>query len=207
MSDVTDWATIVVTGGLGVAGFWVANSIKLRRRTELEVAAISRRWDAYERFFSATKPAAPIRDVSKGDDEEVLSESDREKLHDALATWWFDEGGGMLLGEPSRSIYFIAKGNLVCDDNALTPTSARNWIAGQSNRTIGRSELAIRQLSLLRSAMRADLGIIGRPYGKPLDDVDRDFLRSAGVKLWEPPWWTGRWRDWVVERLFAPRRH
>jgi hypothetical protein len=127
MSDVTDWASIVVTG---VAGFWVANSIKLRRRTELEAAAISRRWDAYERFFSATKPAAPIRDVSEG--AEVLSEPDREKLHDALATWWFDEGGGMLLGEPSRSLYFNAKGNLVCDDDAVTPESAREWIASES---------------------------------------------------------------------------
>ena len=203
MSVVTDWATIVVTAGVGVAGFWVANSIKRRRRTELEVEAVSRRWDGYAQFFRATKPATPIRNVRGG--EEILSEAARKDLHDDLSRWWFEDGGGMVLGEPSRSIYFIAKQNLVCPNETLTPPSARRLVtmelAKGSNHAEVRSRLAIRQFSLLRMSMRADLGIMVRPYERPLDAFDRDFLRAAGVELWRRPWWTGGRREWLRERL------
>jgi hypothetical protein len=194
----SDWAQVAVTGVLGVSAFWVANSLKLRRRTELEVKAIDRRWDAYKLFWSTTKPAAPMRD---GPGDDALSGDDRQALHAALASWWFDHGGGMLLGEPTRTIYFLAKHNLACDDDELRPPSlvARVQAAGDS--TKARSDLSIRQLSLLRTAMRADLGIIGRPYGTPLEDSDREFLRLAGARLWERPWWTGGWRSWLQARL------
>lgn len=75
----------------------------------------------------------------------------------------------------------------------------------QPDNAIARSDLAIRQLSLLRTAMRADLGIIGRPYGQSLDPVDRAFLRSAGVRLWERPWWSGGRHDWILQRLSISR--
>jgi hypothetical protein len=201
--SAADWADIVVTAGLGLAAFWVGNSLKLRRRTELEVVAIGKRWAVYEEFWSATKPAAPIR---SGVEDEILSPQARSELHTALADWWFDKGGGMVLGEPTRSIYFAAKHNLVCDLDELEPRSLREHVTRAGDIERARSELSIRELSLLRTAMRADLGIVGRPYGRSLEPIDREFLRHAGARLWERPWWTGDWRTWVVERLIARRR-
>ena len=115
-----------------------------------------------------------------------------------------------MLGEPTRSLYFIAKRNLVCTDETLTPPSASRFVATElslgNDHAEVRSRLAIRQFSLLRMSMRADLGIMVRPYEKPLDAVDRDYLRAAGVELWRRPWWTGGRREWLRERLRHRRR-
>jgi hypothetical protein len=191
-----------VTAGLGAAGLAVANSLKLRRRAERESAAIERRWDAYQGLWTATMDAAPMRRERQA----VLSEQDREKLYDALTKWWFEGGGGMILGEPARSLYLAAKQNLVCADEALKPPSAAEYVMAATDRHRARSALTTRQLSLLRTAMRADLGIVGRPYGKRLDDLDRDFLRSQGTRLWEHPWWSGSRREWLRERIAAARQ-
>jgi hypothetical protein len=94
--NFADWAGIVVTAGVGVAGFWLANSLKLRRRAEQETTAVEKRWDAYRGFWRATEPAAPIRQ-----DMEPLSETN--SIHAALTKWWFEETGGMLLGSPTQS--------------------------------------------------------------------------------------------------------
>jgi hypothetical protein len=96
--NFADWAGIVVTAGVGVAGFWLANSLKLRRRAEQETTAVEKRWDAYRGFWRATEPAAPIRQ-----DMEPLSETKRNSIHAALTKWWFEETGGMLLGSPTQS--------------------------------------------------------------------------------------------------------
>jgi hypothetical protein len=196
--SAADWANIVVTAGLGVAGFWLANSLKLRRRAEQESTAVAKRWEAYKGFWKATERAAPIRP-----DATPISEADRGGIHAGLTTWWFKESGGMLLGSPARELYFTAKNNLICPDDKLEPESVAVSVARREDREAARSELAIRQLSLVRTAMRADLGINARPYGRALDDLDRAFLRSAGVRLWERPWWNGSWREWLVERLRA----
>ncbi|HVR13431.1 MAG TPA: hypothetical protein VMS41_06605, partial [Gaiellaceae bacterium] len=61
-----------------------------------------------------------------------------------------------------------------------------------------RSEHVTRQLSLLRSAMRADLEVYGKPWGKPLDDLDREFLyacRVAGWRVQRTP--EERWRSLI----------
>ena len=201
--SVADWTNIVVTAGLGVAGFWLANSLRLRRRAEQEITAVQKRWDVYKGFWKATEPAAPIRP-----NESPLSEADRISIHEALLHWWFEESGGMLLGSPTRELYFIAKRNLVHLDEELEPESLATYITGTAKheREKVHSELAVRQLSLVRTAMRKDLGIITRPYYPELNQQDRYFLLSAGVRLWERPWWTGSWRVWIVERLRAARQ-
>jgi hypothetical protein len=199
---VSDWADVAVTAGLGAAGLAVANSLRLRRRAERESTAIERRWDAYQGLWKASMDAAPMRREPGA----VLSEQDRAKLYDELTTWFFEEGGGMILGEPARSLYLTAKQNLVCADEALTPRSAAEYVLAASDREKARSKIATRQLSLVRTAMRADLGIMGRPYGGGLSERDRDFLRSQGVHLWERPWWNGSKREWLRERIAGARQ-
>jgi hypothetical protein len=201
MSTV-EWASVAVTGGLGLTGYWVASSLRLRRRTELESAAIERRWDAYKHVWKETQAAAPMRNLDPG---VPLPAAARAKIYDALTTWWFAEGGGMLLGDPTRQIYLTAKHNLTCPDAELRPAEVATYVCAQPDPEAARSALAIRQLSLLRTAMRADLGIVAGVYGPDLDARDRAFLRHARAPLWKQPWWTGRWRDWPRERIAARR--
>ena len=116
-----------------------------------------------------------------------LTETDRMTLYDTLTKWFWDEGGGMVLGEPSRTIYLRAKENLRLPDSELWRPSVAATVRQDANSEIARSRLARRQLSLLRTAMRADLGIVGRPYGRPPSPADKEFLRLAGTRLWQPP--------------------
>lgn len=201
--SVVEWADVVVTGGLGVTGFWIASSIRLRRRAELESAAIERRWDAYKRVWTKTQAAAPMRDLEAG---VPLSAPARRETFDAFTDWWFAEGGGMLLGDPTRTIYLTAKRNLTCADADLEPEQIAEHVCQEPDRESARSALAVRQLSLLRTAKRADLGIVASVYGEKLTPPDQAFLRHAGAPLWKRPWWTGRWRDYLTERRAARKR-
>ena len=47
-----------------------------------------------------------------------------------------------------------------------------------------RGERAIEQLSLLRTRMKADLGVFGIHYGGGLRDTDKSFLKDCGELLW-----------------------
>ena len=58
--------------------------------------------------------------------------------------------------------------------------------AEEANRQHGL--LVQRQLSLLRTQLKSDLVIYGRPYGSPLNDEDRAFLTACGVDLNVKPW-------------------
>jgi hypothetical protein len=202
--STADVAGVATPAVVALVGLWVANSLKRRRQAELESEAIKRRFDVYDLFWAATKVAAPLRQ-----DPRILTEEDRRRVFDALGKWWFDKGG-MLLGSPTRELYFAAKNNLICPDNELRPLSVAAYVAAEKAKGEDgdrlRSELAINQLSLVRNSMRADLGIITRPYAGQLTLMDRDLLRSAGVHLWERPWWTGSWREWLFERSSAVTR-
>jgi hypothetical protein len=191
-------ADIAVPIIVALVGLWVANSLKLRRRAEREIEAIRQRFATYDQFWTATRLAAPLRDS-----QQALTSQDRADLHKTLGEWWFERKGGMLLGSPTRELYLMAKNNLICPVEELKPASAAEFVGRDPEKDQARSQLAIRQLSLVRNSMRADLGIVTRPYGKTLEKVDRDFLRLGGVRLWERPWWTGSWRQWLLERFRA----
>jgi hypothetical protein len=198
---MSDWIGIVATIVLGGVGLYLAHSVSRQARVTRETEAIKKRFTVYSELWKATKRAAPMNE-KLGD--EPLSHEDRRELYNTLTTWFWDKDGGMVLGEPSRTIYLNAKKNLRERDGGLWPASARAWVmepTQEADRERRCSELAHRQLSLLRTAMRADLGIIGRVYSKPPDEVDKDFLRRSGVRLWKRPWWDGTLRGWVVARV------
>ncbi len=196
--SVADWISIAVTVALTVAGLWLANSLSRKARAELQLAAVRRRFEVYPELWTATKGAAPMAEVI-GD--QSLTQENRNDLYDTLTTWFWDKGGGMLLGEPSRTIYLRAKENLKLPPEKIWPQTVAEKISAAVDQELARSQLARRQLSLLRTAMRADLGIVGRPYGGLLTTEDKDFLRAAGARLWQRPWWDGSPRTWVAERL------
>ena len=141
---------------------------------------------------------AEVVDPARG-----LTQANLDDLYTQLDRWFWDQGGGTYLGEPSRTIYLRAKENLRRRDEDLWPDSARDRVrrVPPDRRAHVRSALARRQLSLLRTAMRADLGIYGRAYRGGLTEDDKDFLRRSGARLWRRPWWDGTVRGWAGELL------
>jgi hypothetical protein len=178
MAGAADWASVAVTLALGLAGFAVARNI--RREVRLRLA--ERRLMAYERLWALMRPASPVG--------EPLDATGRESLHGAFTDWYFANGDGMLLERVSRSVYFEAKDNLIRPVGRVTPAVSRERLerlaGGAQERARGR--LAQRQLSLLRTQLKGDLAIFGRPYGPTLGSEDRAFLEHCGVKLKRRPW-------------------
>lgn len=201
--SAADWANVAVPAALTVATLWLANSIRRRARAERELTTIAKRFETYPKLWRATRAAAPMAEVV---DDERLSTFERKRLYDTLTEWFFDDAGGMLMGEPTRTIYLRAKENLQLEHGKLWPDSVAKHVTDAEDQELARSQVARRQLSLLRSAMRADLGIIGKPYGSQLDPRDRDFLRASGARLWKRPWWNGDVRLWLKEFALGRRR-
>jgi hypothetical protein len=46
----------------------------------------------------------------------------------------------------------------------------------------------VRQFSLLRTAMRADIALYTTPWGSPLTEDDVAFLLACGVDVGREPW-------------------
>lgn len=178
MATAASWASVAVTLILGVAGFVVARNVNKDFRLRLA----ERRLAAYERLWALMRPASPY--------SQPLNEEGRRRLHESFTDWYFCNGDGILLDHSSRSMYFGAKDNLVCQLEGLTPERSRQRLM-QLNDTdldLQRGRLAQRQLSLLRAKLRADLTVYGQPYGHELDDEDREFLEYYGVDIHRKPW-------------------
>ena len=110
---------------------------------------------------------------------------DRGQLFDDLTGWYYKDGNGMLLSQDTRNIYLAAKANLVCAPDKFLPARARAAVAkGDSER----DRLIVRQLSLLRTAMRGDIAIYTAPWGSALTDEDLSFLYACGVDVSRNPW-------------------
>jgi hypothetical protein len=81
-------------------------------------------------------------------------------------------------------VHLVAKNNLVCGDGQLQPPSL--WRPGLTD--LDRAQLSIRQLSLLRSQMKADVAGYGLLYEPILSNDERAFLLYCGADLRQPPW-------------------
>lgn len=110
---------IAVTAALTVTGLWLANSLSRKTRAERQVAVINKRFEVYPELWKATAGAAPMDEVIGGP---ALNQDQRD-LYEAMAEWLWERGGGMVLGEPSRTIYLQAKENLKLSTDKLWPES------------------------------------------------------------------------------------
>jgi hypothetical protein len=183
---------------LGLIGAYLGYSYG--RQVRLTLA--SHRLEAYSRLWERTGLAAPTRLDERTGLAEVahplsrsLSVDERIHLYRQLTTWYYQQGGGMLLGADTRSLYLSAKHNLVCADQDLEPKAFRKLLEdtgriGDANSLTNaeRGCYSIRQLSLLRSQMKADLAIYGVPFVGTLQDHEQEFLRGCGVNLLRRPW-------------------
>jgi hypothetical protein len=171
---LSDLPTIAVTAVLGLGGLYVGNSIHRKTRAEIESKVAERRLEAYYELWKKMKDAAPIR----REDAQPFDEDSRSRLYDQLTHWYFEEGNGMVLGEDTRRIYLRTKENLICnrDDTDLKGDE------------LDRARLSMRQLSLLRTSMRADLLVYSQPSGEKLTPEDKAFLKDCDVRTWRRPW-------------------
>jgi hypothetical protein len=186
---LSDWAAIATTGVLGVAGLYFANSVRRRARADLDREVAAKRFVAYGAMWTEMEAAAAMsrdRDL------------DRDKLFDALTRWYYKDGNGMLLPKDARSIYLTAKNNLICPPAEFLPAGARAAVVRSDDE---RRRLVVRQFSLLRTAMRADIALYTTPWGSPLTDEDVGFLLACGVDIGREPWRGSRLGQWTDDEL------
>jgi hypothetical protein len=185
VAGTANWAAVVVTLVLGVAGFVAARSINKDR--ELRIA--ERRLAAYERLWALMRLASPF--------DGPLDEAGRRRLERKLADWYYSNGDGMLLADGSRSMYLNAKDNLICSLDTLVPGESRQRLQGLTDVDLERERglLAQRQLSLLRTQLKADLKVFGQPHGPQLGREDRAFLVRCDININRKPWKTARRRE------------
>jgi hypothetical protein len=187
-NSASDWVQIAVTALLGFVTAYIAVSIRQKRRQEIAVNVASQRLSAYGALWSTIPLSPELRELKE---MPALTKADLGSLFDQLTEWYYKDGNGMLLGVETRSIYLTVKTNLICAPDSFVPKSVANELRDSA---AARSKHVIRQLSLLRSAMRADLEVYGKPWGKPLGNHDREFLYACRVP------------GWRVQRTFAERR-
>jgi hypothetical protein len=176
---------LILKLAIALLGFYFAHS--LSRQVALRVS--ERRLGAYSALWQITGVASPARLKEGG--AGPLNSRERQLLHDKLAMWYYSEGNGMLLANGTRTMFLKVKDNLVRAPNELEPTSFSTEVlkAGLDQSEVIRGKRAIQQLSLLRTRMKADLGVFGIHYGGGLTDTDKDFLKDCGEFLWRRPWW------------------
>lgn len=169
---------------MGLIGSYLAHSY--RRNIALSVA--EKRLAAYSALWSRMNIASPAR-LSEWW-HEPLTLQEREKLFNEFTQWYYENGNGMLLGGGTRTIYLRVKDNLVCPIDYFEPESIRTRLKmmSQEEQDKERGRLSIRQLSLLRSRMKADLEVYGPPYHNKLDDDARALLRWCGEDLSAKVW-------------------
>jgi hypothetical protein len=191
---MADWVVPLLTTGIGAGGaFAVAyytESFPRRVRGETQLRVAEKRFGAYASLWALTKPASPML-------ANPLDDEARKKLYDEMTDWYYDaDGRGMLLSEDARNIYLKAKDNLTCTDKRLEPPELGTAVTA---RKVTRSDLSKQQLSLLRTAIRADLRIFTKPYGPAREKGDdaeavarrargRAFLAACSVNLRKRPW-------------------
>ena len=187
----TDLADIGVKLVLGVAGLYFVNSLGRKSRQEIQAKVADERFEAYAALWFETRVAAGIRTLTG---EGPLTQAERKELAENLTAWYYDKGNGMLLSEDTRKIFLEAKHNLIRQADALTPRSlSQAVLESQDHRDSVWGSASLRQVSLLRNSMRADLAIYSSPASpgggqSRLSPQDREFLKACDVRLWRRPW-------------------
>jgi hypothetical protein len=175
-------ATIILTG---VGVFLVHNW-----RRQLELKMVDKRLEAYSSLWEEMEIASPMR--LQGLERKPLSEKERFELYDKFTSWYYENGNGMLILSNTRNLYLQVKENLICPVEKFEPELSRkrlkkiSWSTDRYDRL--RGELSIRQLSLLRTRMKADLAIYGIYFFGNLTPEDKELLKACGEDLYNRPW-------------------
>lgn len=178
MNDFLSVVAAVLAAVITGAGAYVG--VSLRRQLKSRVS--ERRLTAYAALWQVTKKAALSRQNS-------LTEAERRELFEDMTSWYYQNGFGMCMTADCRNVFLGAKANLVAPADGLEETLRKYVVQAGREDHSRRSELAVRQLSLLRTRMRADLEIFGRWYrSQDLNDEERAFLKACGEDLSKYPW-------------------
>jgi hypothetical protein len=166
-------AELVITTIIAVIGLYLANSF--RRQQRLRIA--EQRLEAYRHLWSRMLVARPTR-LEAPEELGPLTRAEAATLYREMTQWYFADGNGMLLSDPSKEMYLLAKRRL------------GRYAVGLDGADEAGARRRMRELSLLRSQMKADLAIYGVFYFDSLDVEDKEFLRAAGMNpwLWQRPW-------------------
>ena len=167
---------------IGVAGLFFAHN--LRRNIILKIS--ERRLEAYASLWAEMVSASPTRIKLAC---QPLTRQERFILFRKLQNWYYMSGNGMLLKGKTRDMFFQVKDNLVCDTNDLKPDKFRDDVLADDDEADSiRGARSIEQLSLLRTRMKADIGIFGKSYHGGLSEDDIEFLKSCGENPKRKPW-------------------
>jgi hypothetical protein len=179
-----DIADIVVTAIVGLIGLYLAHSY----RRQLKMRVEEKRLAAYAALWSKMSFTSPVRLTMWI--AQPLTREEREKLFKDFTAWYYENGNGMFLGDSTRSIYLRVKDNLICDIKYYEPPSIREKLCKlpPEEQERARGYLSIRQLSLLRNRMKADLDVYGLPYHVDLDEDDKALLEFCNEDLSSKPW-------------------
>lgn len=177
-------ADVIVTLTVGVIGAYLAHSY--RRNQALNVA--EKRLTAYSALWNRMNSPSPVRLAEWID--KPLTQCEREKLFQEFTEWYYENGNGMLLGGRTRTMYLCVKDNLACPVEHFQPESIRKKLKNMSPQDQEKEpgRLSIRELSLLRSRMKADLEVYGPPYHNKLDDDAKALLSWCGEDLSTKVW-------------------
>ena len=157
-----------------------------RRQIKLRVA--EKRLAAYEKLWDKMSFASPVR-LARWK-AQPLTQEERGKLFDDFVAWYYENGSGMFMDERTRPLYLCVKDNLIRDLEYYQPPSLRLKLEklAPEEREQARGYLSIRQLSLLRNRMKADLEVYGLPYHVNLNEDDQALLDYCGEDLSSKPW-------------------
>jgi hypothetical protein len=182
----TGWTQAAGTLFLGLVGLWLVHSYRRQARLKL----IERQVDAYQKLWILTASATPERSTP-------MTEQERTEVYDAMINWYFAEGEGIFTSAATRDLFVGFRTNLVCPVASVVPGALAIELAAMvpADAERRRGCVAIRQASLLRAQLKADLSLhFGFNYYSRLLPEDRAFLISCGISPWRRPWRSSRLR-------------
>ena len=184
VNSVMKGVELVVTLIIAGLGIYFANSYRRQQKLRVE----ENRLRAYKTLWGKMRIASPYR-LAKWV-AQPLTKDEREQLFKDFSDWYYADGNGMFLGDSARAIYLKAKDNLVRDLEYYEPPEISEKLGELTpeERNRARGYLSIRQLSLLRQGMKAELRVFGVPYHVNINKLDRQFLEDCKENPDEEPW-------------------
>ena len=178
-----------------IVGWYLANNYRRGTRVKL----IDTRRDAYGKLWEITQITRGSRNIEGlPGNPNPLSLLELHNLRNALLDWYWTDGNGMLLEPETVHILLNAANNMVRDSETTKPPLklfypvVPNCLDGTPENVLARSDMALIQTALLRTALKAEMSISSRLTMDKLGPKQVAFLRASGVNLRKSPWRQGR---------------